>query len=87
MAAELAGWQDLHEKMGRKAIKDLARSMLIRERATLEGLRRAVRRLKVGERNIGGGVEDESEDEDVGVEREAGGSTSTNAGDGENIAM
>jgi hypothetical protein len=47
VAGELAGWQDLHEKMGRKAIRDLARSMLIRERTTLEGMRRAMRKLKV----------------------------------------
>jgi len=47
VAGELAGWQDLHEKMGRKAIRDLARSMLIRERTTLEGMRRAMRKLRV----------------------------------------
>jgi len=46
VAAELAGWQDLHEKMGRKAIKDLARSMLVKERTALEGIRRAMRKLK-----------------------------------------
>jgi hypothetical protein len=47
VAAELAGWQDLHEKMGRKAIKDLARGMLIKERSTLEGMKRAMRKLKM----------------------------------------
>lgn len=47
VAAELAGWQDLHEKMGRKAIKDLAKGMLIKERTTLEGMKRAMRKLKV----------------------------------------
>jgi hypothetical protein len=47
VAAELAGWQDLHEKMGRKAIKDLARGMLIKEKIALEGMRRAIRKLKV----------------------------------------
>jgi len=47
VAAELAGWQDLHEKMGRKAIKDLARAMLIKERSTLEGMKRAIRKLKI----------------------------------------
>ncbi|KUJ08043.1 uncharacterized protein LY89DRAFT_789295 [Mollisia scopiformis] len=47
VAAELAGWQDLHEKMGRKAIKDLAKSMLIKERTALEGMKRAIRKLKV----------------------------------------
>jgi hypothetical protein len=33
--------------MGRKAIRDLARTMLIKERTTLEGMRRAMRKLKV----------------------------------------
>ncbi|RDL42191.1 Uncharacterized protein BP5553_02170 [Venustampulla echinocandica] len=47
VASELAGWQDLHEKMGKKALRDLAREMLIKERATLEGMRRAMRKLKV----------------------------------------
>jgi hypothetical protein len=49
VAGELAGWQDLHEKMGRRAIRDLAKGILIREKTTLEGMRRAIRRLKKGE--------------------------------------
>ena len=49
VASELAGWQDLHEKMGRRAIKDLGKGMLIREKTTLEGMRRAIQRLKKGE--------------------------------------
>lgn len=47
VAGELAGWQDLHEKMGRKAIRDLARGCLIMERTRLEGMRRAMRKLKL----------------------------------------
>jgi hypothetical protein len=43
--AELAGWQDLHGKMGRRAIRDLARAVLTKERATLEGMKRAMRKL------------------------------------------
>ncbi|KAF7935837.1 uncharacterized protein EAE98_002057 [Botrytis deweyae] len=74
VAAELAGWQELHEKMGRKAVKDLAQSMLVRERTTLEGLRRAVRRLKVGERRVVEVVMEESEDEEEGGEVVASGS-------------
>jgi hypothetical protein len=49
VASELAGWQDLHEKMGRRAIRELARGMLIREKTNLEGMKRAIRRLKKGE--------------------------------------
>lgn len=47
VAGELAGWQDLHEKMGRKAIRDLAKGMLTQERSALEGMKRAIRKLKV----------------------------------------
>lgn len=47
VAAELAGWQDLHEKMGRKAVRDLVRGMLVKERVALEGMRRAVRKLRL----------------------------------------
>jgi len=46
VSAELAGWQDMHEKMGRKAIRDLASGMLIKERTALEGMKRALRKLK-----------------------------------------
>jgi hypothetical protein len=47
VAAELAGWQELHENMGRKAIRELAKGMLIKERTTLEGMKRAMRKLKI----------------------------------------
>lgn len=46
VAGELAGWQDLHEKLGGRAIKEFARGMVILERERLAGLRRAMRRLK-----------------------------------------
>ncbi|CAG8950699.1 hypothetical protein HYFRA_00002909 [Hymenoscyphus fraxineus] len=49
VASELAGWQDLHERMGKKALKELARGMLIKERTALEGMKRALRRLKAQE--------------------------------------
>jgi hypothetical protein len=47
VAAELAGWQDLHGKMGRRAIRDLAKAVLTKERAALEGMKRAMRKLSV----------------------------------------
>lgn len=46
VAAELAGWQDMHEKMGRRAIRELARGMVVVEKMRLEGMRRALRRLR-----------------------------------------
>ncbi|KXJ91820.1 hypothetical protein Micbo1qcDRAFT_146653 [Microdochium bolleyi] len=46
VASELAGWQVLHEQMGRTAIKEYARNMLVLERERLGGLRRTLRRLK-----------------------------------------
>lgn len=47
VASELAGWQEVHERMGRKAVRDLARGMLIKERTALEGMQRAIRKLRV----------------------------------------
>ncbi|ORY66125.1 VPS9 domain-containing protein [Pseudomassariella vexata] len=45
VAGELAGWQDMHERMGKQAIRDFARGMVIMERARLEGMKRALRRV------------------------------------------
>ncbi|KAI0521235.1 hypothetical protein F5B22DRAFT_634644 [Xylaria bambusicola] len=45
VASELAGWQELHERMGRQAIKEFARSMLLIERERLQGIKRALRKL------------------------------------------
>jgi hypothetical protein len=47
LGRELRYTQHLHEKMGRKAIRDLVRGMLIKERTTLEGMMRATRKLKI----------------------------------------
>ncbi|KAK2609074.1 hypothetical protein QQS21_002444 [Conoideocrella luteorostrata] len=46
VAAELAGWQDMHDKMGRRAIREYARGMVVQERMRLEGMMRAVRRVR-----------------------------------------
>lgn len=48
VASELAGWQSLHEKMGRRAIRDFARGMLVQERLKLEGMKRALRKVRGG---------------------------------------
>jgi hypothetical protein len=47
VAGELAGWRDMHEKIGRRAITDLARGMLVAERMRLAGMQRALRKVKV----------------------------------------
>ncbi|KAK6958303.1 hypothetical protein Daesc_001101 [Daldinia eschscholtzii] len=46
VASELAGWEDMHERMGRRAIKEFARGMLVLERERLQGIRRAQRKLQ-----------------------------------------
>jgi hypothetical protein len=46
VAAELAGWREMHEKLGRKAIRDMAKGMLIAERMHLQGLQRALRKIR-----------------------------------------
>lgn len=46
VAMELAGWQDMHERMGRKAIRELARGMVVAEKLRLAGMQRALRKLR-----------------------------------------
>ncbi|KAK4216009.1 hypothetical protein QBC37DRAFT_417920 [Rhypophila decipiens] len=46
VAGELAGWRDMHEKMGRRAIRDLARGMVVLEKMRLEGIQRALRKVR-----------------------------------------
>ncbi len=43
VAGELAGWQDLHEKLVRRAIRELTRRMVQRERCRLVGMVRALK--------------------------------------------
>ena len=43
VAGELAGWQELHAKLGRRAIRALAQKMVVREKDRLESMKRAVR--------------------------------------------
>lgn len=61
VASELAGWEDMHERMGRRAIKEFARGMLILERERLQGLRRAQRKLHELGSNLGNGPQEPSE--------------------------
>lgn len=48
VAGELAGWQDLHDKMGRRAIREFAKGMVVQERTKLEGMMRALRKVRAG---------------------------------------
>ncbi|KAF5007959.1 hypothetical protein FDECE_5728 [Fusarium decemcellulare] len=48
VAGELAGWQELHDKMGRRAIREFARGMVVQERMKLEGMMRALRKIRTG---------------------------------------
>lgn len=48
VAAELAGWREMHERLGRKAIRDLAKGMVVAEKMRLEGLLRALRLVREG---------------------------------------
>jgi hypothetical protein len=47
VAGELAGWQEWRAREARRAVRDLVRGMVVRERARLEGMERASRRLRV----------------------------------------
>ncbi|KAM0248008.1 hypothetical protein ACHAQJ_009642 [Trichoderma viride] len=48
VAGELAGWQELHDQMGLRAIRDYARGMVVQERVRLEGMMRALRIVRMG---------------------------------------
>nr|CAE76210.1 conserved hypothetical protein [Neurospora crassa] len=74
VAGELAGWRDMHEKMGRRAIRELARGMLILERGRMEGLKRALRKVKAVEAGGLTGLRDSA------VDRNSVGSPLTNGG-------
>ena len=48
VAGELAAWQDLHLKLGKRAIRALAERTVVRERDRLEGMKRALRAIHRG---------------------------------------
>lgn len=52
VAGELAGWQDLHEKMELRAIKEFARGMVTQERTKMEGMMRALRKVREGNEGL-----------------------------------
>ncbi|PHH92187.1 hypothetical protein CDD83_8476 [Cordyceps sp. RAO-2017] len=56
VAAELAGWQDMHEKMGKRAMREFARGMVVQERVRLGGMMRALRRVRRGPLGTSGGA-------------------------------
>jgi hypothetical protein len=56
VAMELAGWQDMHERMGRRAIRELARGMVVLEKMRLEGIKRAMRKLTEVKVDAGTGI-------------------------------
>ncbi|CAK7270647.1 hypothetical protein SEPCBS57363_004208 [Sporothrix epigloea] len=53
VAAELAGWQDMHERIGRRAIRDLARGMRVQEQSRLDAMQRALRCIRQPDGNTG----------------------------------
>ena len=55
VAGELAGWQDLHGKMARRAVRRFVSGMVIREKERLEGLRRIMRGLEQSKGGLRGG--------------------------------
>lgn len=73
VAMELAGWQDLHERMGRRAIRELARGMVVVEKMRLEGMKRALRKLSEVKVDAGTLSDDLDIHVDSGVGNDAGG--------------
>ncbi|KAK3672515.1 hypothetical protein LTR78_007565 [Recurvomyces mirabilis] len=46
VAGELAAWQDEHVRQGRTALKKFVNDVVVKEKARLEGMRRALREIK-----------------------------------------
>lgn len=68
VAQELASWQEGRVEMGRKALRDLAKRMVVVEKARLEGMRRAVRGLGILDKGGKGKGVEESEPETNGAD-------------------
>lgn len=65
VAAELAGWQEMHARLGRRALRDLAKGMLVMERMRLEGIRRALRKVRDGGEVVSRAAAPDSEEEET----------------------
>ncbi|KKA26308.1 hypothetical protein TD95_001768 [Thielaviopsis punctulata] len=52
VAGELAGWQELHAKMVKKAMKDYAAAMILQERERMDGLVRSLRKIRMPPREM-----------------------------------
>lgn len=46
IAGELAGWQEWHTRTFRRGLKDLAKKMVVQEKARLDGMKRALRQIE-----------------------------------------
>ncbi|KAM3472976.1 hypothetical protein MY8738_008605 [Beauveria namnaoensis] len=46
VAAEMAGWQNMHDTMVRRALREYGRGMLLQERMRLDGMTRALRAIQ-----------------------------------------
>lgn len=80
VAGELAGWQDLHDKMGRWAIKEFAKGMVIQERLRLDGMVRALRQLREGQTELDTFAQDVSGQSSISQTTHDGGLTGVGEG-------
>lgn len=64
VAAELAGWQSMHDGMGKRLIREYTRGMIVLERNKLDGMMRALRKVR--------GVAEEGRERQWGPLRPAG---------------
>ena len=46
VAGELAGWQSMHDKMGKRLIREYVRGMVVQERNKLDSMMRALRKVR-----------------------------------------
>lgn len=46
VAGELAGWQGMHDEMGKRLIREYVKGMVVQERNKLDGMMRALRKVR-----------------------------------------
>lgn len=64
VAGELAGWQSMHDQMGKRLIREYVRGMVVQERNKLDGMMRALRKVR--------GVAEEGREREWGLLRSPG---------------
>ncbi|KKF96728.1 hypothetical protein CFO_g916 [Ceratocystis platani] len=61
VAGELAGWQELHARMVKKAMRDYASAVVLQERERMNMLARSIRKIRMAPREVAAGARGEED--------------------------